>query len=148
MLTRWSDFDSMFRTMDLLRSNLDVFLSGFERPGRFAGGWYAEEAMPRTNLYDRGGKLEIFAELPGFTRDELKVKVQGNYLELSGSRKPDAPEGYSTHRRERKVITFSRSFTLPCEVNGDGAEATLLNGVLRLTLPKSAAATPRQITIG
>lgn len=148
MLTRWSDFDSMFRTMDLLRSNLDGFLSGFERPGRITGSWFPEAAMPRTNLYDKGGKLEMIAEVTGFKREELKVKVQGNYLELSGSRTPDAPEGYSTHRRERQVITFSRSYTLPCEVNGDGAEATLQDGVLRLLLPKSAAAIPKQITIG
>jgi HSP20 family protein len=130
--------------MDLLRSNLEGFLSDFETPGR----WYAQELMPKTNLYDKGGKLEFIAEVPGFSREDLQVKIQGNYLELSGKRKADAPEGYTSHRHEREAITFSRSYTLPCDVNGEGVEATLRDGVLRLILPKSEAATPRQITIG
>lgn len=148
MLTRWSDFDRMFRTMNLLRSSLEGALSDFEHPSRFAGAWGLDQGMPRTNLYDKGGQFEIIAEVPGFAREDLSVKIQGNYLELSGSRKSDAPEGYSTHRVERKTITFTRSFTLPSEVDADGTEATLENGLLRLSLPKSAAATPRQITIG
>lgn len=148
MLTRMSEFDRMFRTMDLLRTSLEGLLSDFDRPSRLAGHWSLDQNMPKTNLYDKGGKFEIIAELPGFAKEDLGVKIQGNYLELSGSRKSDAPKGYSTHRVERKTISFTRSFTLPSEVNADGAEATLQNGILRLALPKSAAAVPRQISIG
>jgi HSP20 family protein len=148
MLTTFSDFDRMFRTMNLLRNSLDGALSDFDRPGQYVGSWGLDQAMPRTNLYDKGGKFEIVAEVPGFAKEDLNVKIQGNYLELSGNRKSDTPEGYSTHRVERKTISFTRSFTLPSEVNADGAEAMLQNGLLRLSLPKSAAAVPRQIDIG
>jgi HSP20 family protein len=138
----------MFRNMNLLRSNLDWILSDFDRPTRFAANWSLEQSTPRTNMYDKGGKFEILAEVPGFAKADLNVKIQGNYLELSGTRKSDAPEGYSAHRVERKTITFTRSFTLPTDVRADGAEATLKDGILRLTLPKSEAAMPRQIAIG
>lgn len=147
MLTRWSDVDRMFRKMNLLRNGLDGIISDFDTPALLAGNWNIDQNTPRTNLYDRGGKFEIIAEVAGFAKEDLSIKIQGNYLELSGSRKTDAPEGYSTHRTERKSISFTRSFTLPSEVNSEGAEANLQDGLLRLVLPKSAAATPRQITI-
>jgi HSP20 family protein len=146
MLTRLSDVDRMFRTMNLLRSSLDGVLSDFDRPHP-SSRWTLDQGLPRTNLYDQGGKFEVIAEVPGFAREDLSVKIQGNYLELSGNRKADAPEGYSAHRVERKSIQFTRSFTLPSEVVADAVEARLHNGLLHLVMPKAAAATPRQITI-
>ncbi|HRF91211.1 MAG TPA: Hsp20 family protein, partial [Desulfobacter postgatei] len=55
--------------------------------------------------------------------------------------------GYKLHRNERSSTTFSRSFTLPDEVDAEKVDATLKDGILYLTLPKSEAAKPRQITI-
>ncbi len=57
------------------------------------------------------------------------------------------PEGYKVHKTERLNGSFSRSFTLPDDVDSARVEATLKDGVLYLTLPKSEAAKPRQITI-
>ena len=81
------------------------------------------------------------------TPDDLKVKIQGNYLEISGSRKADTPEGYTAHRLERGTPSFSRSFTLPVEVDANKVSATLKNGILTLMLPKAEIAKPKQITI-
>ena len=148
MLTRWRDFDHMFRTMNLLRNNLEGLLSDFDRGPRLATAWAADQGGPRTNLFDQGGKFEVFAEVPGFTKGDLNVKIQGNYLEVSGQRVAEAPKGYSTHRLERRSVSFSRSFTLPAEVNAEGVEATLQDGILRLSLPKAESAKARQITIG
>ncbi len=148
MLTRWNDIDRMFRTINLLRNSIDGLSSEFDRSYRWNINWPGEMSLPKTNLYDVGGKFEIEAEVPGFLKEDLSVKVQGNYLEISGSRKSDAPEGYTVHRRERKTTSFSRSFTLPADINADGVEASLQNGILRLSLPKAEAAKPRQIAIG
>lgn len=148
MLTRWNDIDRMFRTINLLRNSIDGLSSEFDRSYRWNINWPREMNLPKTNLYDIGGKFEIRAEVPGFFKEDLSVKVQGNYLEVSGTRKSDAPEGYTVHRRERKTTSFSRSFTLPADINADGVEASLQNGVLRLSLPKAEAAKPRQIAIG
>jgi HSP20 family protein len=57
------------------------------------------------------------------------------------------PEGYKIHKTERLNGTFSRSFTLPDDVDSARVEARLKDGVLYLTLPKSEAAKPRQIAI-
>jgi len=148
MLTRLSDIDRMFKTINVLRNSIDGLSSEFDRSYRWNVGWPGEINTPKTNIYDLGSKFEVYAEVPGFSRDNLSIKVQGNYLELSGTRKSDSPEGYSTHRIERKAATFTRSFTLAADIDADRVEATLKNGILRLSLAKSAAATPRQITIG
>ncbi len=86
-------------------------------------------------------------EVPGVSKDNINVKIQGNYLELSGKRTNEVPEGYTVHRTEREALSFSRSFTLPYEVNADNVKASLNNGILTMTLPKSEAAKPKQIAI-
>ena len=147
-LTGWDEIDRMFATMDLLRKGrLARLFSDFDRFPRLGGDWFVEGNTPRTNLYDSGDKFEIRAEVPGLTQADLNVKIQGNYLEISGTRKADKPEGYSAHRTERGAIAFSRSFTLPAEVDADKVEATLKNGVLTLSMPKAEAAKPKQISI-
>ncbi|MBU2431041.1 MAG: Hsp20/alpha crystallin family protein, partial [Proteobacteria bacterium] len=55
--------------------------------------------------------------------------------------------GYKIHRNERGTAAFSRSFTLPDDVDSEKVEATIKDGILYLSLPKSETAKPRQITI-
>ena len=147
MWTRVSDFDRMFTTMDQLRSRMNRLFWDVDRSYGNDYGWVVTEGMPRTNLYDAGDHFEIKAEVPGMAREDLAIRIQGNYLEISGTRKEDAPEGYKAHRVERGTGSFSRSFTLPAEVNTEKVEAALKNGILTLTLPKAEAAKPKQISI-
>ncbi|MBT8362404.1 MAG: Hsp20/alpha crystallin family protein, partial [Deltaproteobacteria bacterium] len=81
------------------------------------------------------------------SKDAIDLKIQGNYLEISGTRKISAPEGYRVHRSERGSASFTRSLTLPADVDSGKVTATLKDGILVLTLPKSEAAKPRQISI-
>ena len=147
MWTRVNNIDRMFGVMDLLRSRMNLLFTDFDRSYENDYGWEVADAAPRTNLYDAGDHLEIKAEVPGLSKEDLKIKVQGNYLEISGSRKSEAPEGYKAHRVERGSFSFTRSFTLPSEVNTEKVEASMANGILTLMLPKSEAAQPKQITI-
>ena len=146
MFTRLSDIDRLFGTMNLLQKRLDNLYGSYGRPGSFR--WEFGESAPRTNLYETGEGFEIRAEVPGLEKDDLHIKIQGNYLEISGSRGSDAPEGYRSHKKERGAGSFSRSFTLPADVDSSKVEAVLKDGVLYLTLPKSEAAKPKKITIG
>ena len=143
MFTRLSDMDRLFGTMNLLQKRLDNL---YGRPAAFR--WEFGESSPRTNLYETGEGFEIRAEVPGIEKEDLHVKIQGNYLEISGSRKSDTPDGYTSHKKERGTTAFSRSFTLPADVDSSKVEATLKDGILYLTLPKSEAAKPKKITIG
>jgi len=145
MFTRFSDIDRLFGTMDLIRQRLDNLYTDYNRPYRSA--WLMEDGFLRANLYQSGDAFEMRLEVPGMDKDALDIKIQGNYLEISGKREQDVPEGYKVHKTERLNGTFSRSFTLPDDVDSARVEAKLKDGVLYLTLPKSEAAKPRQIAI-
>jgi HSP20 family protein len=131
--------------MDLIRQRLDNLYTDYNRPYRSS--WLLEDGFLRANLYQIGDVFEMRLEVPGMDKDALDIKIQGNYLEISGKREQDVPEGYKIHKTERLNGTFSRSFTLPDDVDSARVEAKLKDGVLYLTLPKSEAAKPRQITI-
>lgn len=147
MWSKWSDLDRMFNAMNLLQSRMDRIFGDYSTARPFPAAWIAAESTPKTNLYDQGDHFEIIAEIPGFTKDNLNIKIQGNYLEISGTHQTDAPDGYSVHRVERGTSSFNRSFTLPSDVDSEKVEATLKNGLLVLTLPKAEAAKPKQIIV-
>lgn len=145
MFSKINELEKIFETMDLLRRKLGENYPDYGKP--FGYNWIIEKSTPRTNLYEDEDNFEVRAEVPGFRKGDLKVKVQGNYLEISGSRNDDAPEDYKAHRAERGPNTFLRNFTLPADVNTGKVEAILKNGILYLTLPKSEAAKTKKVTI-
>jgi HSP20 family protein len=147
MWTKLSDIDRMFGAMNLLRANMDRLLPGLEKTFHTEYGWGGPDGYPRTNLYDTGSGFEIKAEVGGMAKEDINIKIQGNYLEISGVRTTASPDGYKAHRIEREQINFTRSLTLPKDVNPEKVEASLKNGILTLTFPKSETAKPKQITV-
>jgi len=147
MFANLRDIDRMFETMDLIQERLDRVFNESNRSYGYSPLWAIADTVPKTNLYDKGDYFEILAEIPGFSKDDLNIKIQGNYLEMRGMGKSDTPEGYSIHRTERGTTNFSRSFTLPSDVDSTRVEAMLKNGILTLRLPKTEAAIPKQIEI-
>ena len=153
MLTRWntgwSEFDEMFSAMNQLKNYMDrVFADtsgGHLAEGRALP--FSASAWPRTNLVDSGANLVLTAEVPGLSEQDINLTLNQDVLTISGERKVEPPEGYSAHRQERAAISFSRSFTLPCRVNTERANASVKNGILTVTLEKAAEAMPRQIAI-
>jgi HSP20 family protein len=137
----------MFNAMNLLQSRMDRLYGDYGTTRPIPAAWIAAESMPKTNLCDLGDHFEVVAEVPGFSKENLNIKIQGNYLEISGTHESDAPEGYSVHRVERGTSSFSRSFTLPSDVDVEKTDASLINGLLTLSLPKAEAAKPKQITV-
>ena len=147
MLTNVNDFHRFFGAMDLFRNRMNNLFEDFDRSANPALAWVGEAAFPRTNFTDKGDVLELVAEIPGMSKDEVQVKLQGNYLQISGSRTCETPEGYKAARNERAAGSFSRSFTLPYDVDSSKVSATLKDGLLKLTMPKAESAKPRQIEI-
>lgn len=147
MWTNWNVMDQMFNAINLLQNRLNRLDDDYGRYRKIPAVWDANRSGPLTNLYDADDHLEMKLEIPGISKEELGIKVQGNYLEISGVRKSDAPEGYSAHRVERNVQSFTRSFTLPSDIDSDNIEAHLKNGLLILRLPKQETAKTKQITI-
>lgn len=93
-------------------------------------------------------KLVVRAEVPGMKLEDFEISVSGDTLTVQGSRTTGGElEGGWYHRRERESGGFSRAIRLAAEVEGDGAEATYVAGVLTVSLPLKAAAKPREIPV-
>jgi len=82
-------------------------------------------------------------DAPGVHEADIDVSVHENTLTVRGERKGGREGGYDTRTYGR----FEQRLTLPVAVDAERVEATLANGVLSLTLPKSEAARPRKIAI-
>lgn len=151
MLSRFSDLENTFALMDELRRRMDHVWEDFdpswEATTRPSPRTLSASSWPRINLYDGGSSLVLKADVPGLADKDVQVTLNEVSLSISGERNVATPEGYSAHRQERSTVRFSRSLTLPCKVDPDHTAATVKNGVLTITLPKSPEAQPRQISV-
>ena len=136
MLFRFDDFDRTFDLVNQLHRRLDHMVAGERGDG-----------LGRVALHDTDDALHLSIDLPGVREDDLELTLQKEVLTLSGKREVSAPEGHRTHLRERRPLSFTRSFSLPTPVDPELAKATLEHGVLHVQLGKAEAARPRQITV-
>lgn len=103
---------------------------------------------PAINLWADEDHVFAEADLPGLDPAKIDVTVaEGNTLQIHGSRELPQAEGAVWVRQERPAGTFTREIELPVVVDADRVQAKYENGVLKLTLPKSAAAKPRKIPV-
>jgi HSP20 family protein len=103
---------------------------------------------PPVNIWedDKGYYLE--AELPGIEKENVKVTMENRLLILSGERVFETTgDKYRHHVAERSFGRFTRSFTLPSDVDAGKIEAKFKNGVLFVSIGKSETARPREIAI-
>ena len=115
----------------------------------FNGGlWGKTMTVPNVNITDNKNEYMLSMAAPGLKKDDFKIDVDGNMLTIS-SEKEEKDVSYT--RKEYSYSSFSRSFTLPDEVNKEKVEAAYEDGVLKLTLPKKEDArinaAKKQITV-
>jgi len=104
--------------------------------------------MPSFDVKENADAYVFTADMPGIKRDDLDIQLAGNRLTISGHRETEAGEEGQVYSMERSFGSFSRSFTLPEEVESSKVAAELKDGVLTLKVPKSPEVRPRKITIG
>ncbi|HRQ73891.1 MAG TPA: Hsp20/alpha crystallin family protein [Phycisphaerales bacterium] len=104
-------------------------------------------AWPAVNLWHDDAAFHLEAELPGFSLDEVEVTATENLVTVRGRRERTTPEGAETLRVERELTHFERTVGLPLPIDPSQVEATLTNGVLRVTMPKAESARPRKIEV-
>lgn len=124
-----------------------AFDSGFER---LVGSLVDNAPLaPRMNVVDTGAAYRIDAELPGVTREEIRISVDKKRvsIEAESAAATETAEGEKALLTERTARKYARVLTLAGEVNDAEAVAKFENGVLSLTLPKKAVDQPKQITV-
>jgi HSP20 family protein len=106
------------------------------------------EWAPPVDIAETENEIVVKAEVPGMSAEDLNVTIQGDLLTIQGEKKSETEEkGRNYHRVERTFGTFTRTITLPTEVEGDKVEATYENGVIELHLPKKEEARRKEIQI-
>ena len=130
-------FDEFRREMDQL---FDGFLS--EWPGRTSlldrrlGSF-----VPQVDLAETDKEVRITAELPGLDEKEVEVTLTQGVLTIKGEKREEHQENKGDiHRSECRYGMFERSVQLPADIDADKAKASFKNGVLKVTLPKTAEA--------
>lgn len=106
--------------------------------------------LPQVEMFQRGDKLVVRADLPGLGKDDVNVEVQQGTVTISGERKDEHEEnreGY--YRSERSYGRFYRTIQLPEGVDEQQCDATFRNGVLELEFnaPRQEIRTARRIQI-
>lgn len=137
-----------FRDLRNLQEEVNRLFTGnvgrtFDDEGIARGAW-----SPSVDIYENKDHIVLEAELPGMNREDFDLTVENNVITLRGERrfaKKEDTDNY--HRVERAYGSFTRSFTLPNTVSGEGASADYRNGVLRVTLPKREETKARRIEI-
>ncbi|PJK30194.1 Hsp20/alpha crystallin family protein [Minwuia thermotolerans] len=94
---------------------------------------------PAVDISEKDKAFEITVELPGVKADDIDVKVAGGRLTIKGEKKEEKEEREKDYFvSERRYGAFTRSFQLPEGVDAEKIEAENIDGVLKLTLPKTA----------
>lgn len=144
-IVRWRPYRELATLQDEMNSLLESFFGrtalGEPEPAGFMWG-------PRVDIHETEGAFVVEAELPGLTKDDIKLSVHESTLTLEGEKRlEEEKKGKNWHRQERSYGKFQRSFTLPSAVDSGKIAATFKNGVLTIELPKSEAARPKEIPI-
>lgn len=105
---------------------------------------------PSCEISENKGAYLLKFDLPGLSKDQIKIDLHENRLTVSGERKEERKgedEGRRQHFSELYYGSFMRSFVFPQTVDPEKVEARYENGVLTLNVAKASGSTARQITV-
>lgn len=102
---------------------------------------------PHADIYETGDEFVVVADMPGVVEDSVEITLEKNVLTFKGRAETLEREGFKLAYSECRDGDYERSFTLSDGIDRDGIEATVKDGILRLTLPKSKEAAARKIPI-
>jgi HSP20 family protein len=104
--------------------------------------------VPAVDVSETADHFLIRAELAGMSADQIEIRLDDGRLEIGGFRETGSePRQERAWLRERPSGSFSRRFVLPQQADTARIVASYRNGVLEVTVPKSAAAKPRRIAV-
>jgi HSP20 family protein len=102
---------------------------------------------PLADISETDDAYVIEVELPGVNRDQVNVDVNDHELIITGEITEPQDDGRRRRRRARRTGRFEFRTTLPGDINPEGVNASLSDGILAVTVPKSEAARPRHVEV-
>lgn len=150
-LIRWNpvrDLATLPTDILSMQREINKMFDGFFRTGFRDDDGFISSWVPAVDIAEHDNEYVVKVELPGVTKDDVKITMQDNILTIRGEKKEEKESKESSwHRVERSYGAFQRSFTLPTTVKADKIEATYKDGILSIMLPKAEEARPKQIEV-
>lgn len=148
-LVRWEPTRELSRLRARMDKMFEESFGGLLRRDGEEGVLHADW-MPTVDVFEEDSKIELRAELPGMDQKDVSVTVQDGNLVLKGEKKHEHKEEKENghyRRVESYYGSFYRSFPLPAGSDPKKIDAELKDGVLHVSVPKSAAEKPKQVKI-
>lgn len=102
---------------------------------------------PTVDIFETDGEITVLADMPGVRADGLTIDLRENVLSIDGRVADIEDKNEQILLREYETGAFRREFRLTNLIDQNGIDASLRDGVLRLTLPKADVARPRTIEV-
>ena len=128
----WTDIDRLF---DNMRRDFERSLSAFPSLGipQFS------IAAPSCDISDEGDRFVVRAEIPGVSKDEIKLEATDSSLEISAEHREEEEEKKKNYvRKERKYTSYHRILPIPEKIDSSKTDAKLDKGILIVELPKQS----------
>lgn len=103
--------------------------------------------LPPVDVIEDASGITLFADLPGVSKEQLQLRVDGDQLSIEGDLLLPAPAGIEAQHAEVALTRYRRTFTLSKELDPEKVSAELTQGVLRVRIPKAEHAQPRKVQI-
>src|SRR6476660_9816453 len=141
---------SPLRDFMSLRDSMDrLFEDRWVSPGSWLTWSSGSTNYLPLDIYETSDDIVVRAVVPGVGPDGIDIQFQGGVLTIRAkSVEPEIDEGATWLLHEVTPGEFLRQVTLPRAIDADSARTSFENGVLSLTLPKTADAKPKQIKVG
>lgn len=138
MFVKVSRFRPLF---DLDRLMNDTFSGSMENG-------FVNTRFPAVDIAEDESGFELAVELPGVKKEDVRISLEQGKLVLRGERKHYGfPEGTKVLLHETNTVPFERTFQMPEIVDGNAVTAAMKDGILRIRLPKTEQARPREIRV-
>ncbi|MBR9979318.1 MAG: Hsp20/alpha crystallin family protein [Bacteroidetes bacterium] len=143
-VVRWNPVNEMMN----LQREMNRFFNGMPTRRERDEDYESAVWSPMTDITEDSDKYELRFDLPGMSKEDIKMNFSENTLKISGERHAMEEKKEETcHRVERVSGKFFRSFNFPTQVDSNKISASYKDGVLTVTVPKTEEVKPRHIAI-
>ena len=132
-----------------LHREIDRLFEDFTR-GLDTGGQAQVNLVPSIDMTEAEKEIMITAEMPGLERKDVEISVEDDVLTIRGEKKVEREQddkNKNYHLTERSYGVFYRVLQLPPGVDPSAVQASMSNGVLKITIPKPARSEAKKIEV-
>jgi HSP20 family molecular chaperone IbpA len=107
----------------------------------------AKAFIPNVDIVETKDNILLLADMPGVDEKSVDITLEKGILTINGYVEPEVPENSCLAYAEYSIGDYQRTFTLSDEIDRNGIEATVKDGILQLTLPKGPEAKEKKIEV-